>query len=121
MYAAMPHDASLINNLVTNIRGKVICPTDLEYDNARRVFNAAIDKKPDLIVKCTNTGDIVNTINFARLNKILVAVRGSGHSVAGHSVCDGGILIDLANMKGIRVDTRKEDCSGAIWCHVGRV
>src|SRR6516162_1289196 len=108
MYTAIPYDVSLVNNLATNICGKVIRPTDCEYDDSRRVFNGAINRKPSVIVKCNSVSDVINTVNFARLNKVLVAVRGSGHSVAGHSVCDGGILIDLANMKGMRMDPTKK-------------
>lgn len=97
-------DHSLATELASSIRGKVITPTDIDYDKERRVFNGAIDRRPALIVKCAGTRDVVNTIRFARSNKILVSVRGSGHSVGGHSVCDGGIVIDLSKMKGIHVN-----------------
>src|SRR5215211_564907 len=63
-----------------------------------------IDKKPALIVRCGGIADVINAINFAHTNELLVAVRGGGHSVPGHAVCDGGIALDLSRMKGVRID-----------------
>jgi FAD/FMN-containing dehydrogenase len=77
---------------------------DREYDAARQVFNAMIDKRPGMIVRCRGTGDVMRSVNFARTENIQVTVRGGGHSVAGKSACDGGMLIDLSGMKGMRVD-----------------
>src|SRR6185436_7282517 len=74
------------------------------YDDARKVYNGMIDKRPGLIVFCAGVADIIGAVNFARTNHLLVAVRGAGHNVAGTSVCDGGIVIDLSRMKGIRTD-----------------
>ena len=87
-----------------NLLGEVLCPDDAGYEDARKVWNGMIDKRPGLIARCRGVADVIDAVSFARANDLLVAVRGGGHNVAGHAVCDGGILIDLSPMKGIRVD-----------------
>src|SRR4029434_1435196 len=87
-----------------SLRGLLLRPGDDGYDATRKVYNAIIDKRPALIVRCAGPADVLRAVNFARTHNLLVAVRGGGHSVAGKSVCDGGVLIDLSPMKGIRVD-----------------
>src|SRR5713101_2083915 len=87
-----------------SLRGELLRPGDSGYDDARKVYNGMIDKRPGLIVFCAGVADIIGAVNFARTNHLLVAVRGAGHNVAGTSVCDGGIVIDLSRMKGIRTD-----------------
>src|SRR5919112_570510 len=84
--------------------GEVIAPTDPGYDEARRVWNAMIDKRPGLIVRPRGADDVVAAVDHARKRGLPVAVRCGGHSVAGKSVCEDGLLIDLALMKGVRVD-----------------
>lgn len=84
--------------------GGIIFPGDPSYDQARTLWNAMIDKHPALIVRCAGVSDVINSVNFARDNNLLVAVRGGGHSFPGNSVCDDGLVIDLSLMKGIRVD-----------------
>src|SRR5690349_13103091 len=71
-----------------------------EYDEARTIWNGMIDRHPALIVRCMNENDVVDAVNFARDNKMLLAVRGGGHNIAGNAVCDGGLMIDLSPMKG---------------------
>ena len=90
--------------LQKNFLGELIGADDPRYDAARKVWNADIDRRPALIAKCKGMADIVAAVNFARENGMLVAVRGGGHSIAGHSVCDGGMVIDLSAMMGARVD-----------------
>ena len=97
-------EGSVIEEFGVTIRGEVIRPGDDAYDEARKVFNAMIDKRPGIIVQCAGVADVINSVNFARSNDLLVAVRGVGHNVAGTSVCDGGIVIDLSQMRGIRTD-----------------
>lgn len=87
-----------------SLRGELIRPGDASYDDARKIWNAMIDKHPALIARCTGVADVIEAVNFARRNDLLVAVRGGGHNVAGNAVCDGGIVIDLSPMKGMRVD-----------------
>lgn len=93
-----------IEQLRQAIAGEVVLPTDAAYDQARRVWNGTIDKRPAAIVFCTNSGDVVHAVTFARSRGLLVAVRSGGHNVAGLSVCDDGMVIDLSRMKKIVVD-----------------
>jgi FAD/FMN-containing dehydrogenase len=97
-------NAEKIERFEATLRGYLIRPDAATYDAARRVHNAMIDKRPALIARCAGVSDVVNAVNFARENDLLLAIRGSGHNVAGTAVCDGGIVIDLSELKGIRVD-----------------
>ena len=97
-------DEAAVQEFKANLRSELIRPEDSGYDAARKVWNGMIDKHPSLIVRCTGVADVISAVNFARTNKLLVAVRGGGHNVAGNAVCDGGIVIDLSRMKGMRVD-----------------
>jgi FAD/FMN-containing dehydrogenase len=104
-------------------RGQLIQPGDAEYDEARRVWNAMIDKRPALIARCAGTADVVAAVKFARSQDLRVAVRGGGHNVAGNAVCDGGLVIDLSPMKGIQVDPVKRTAHaqpGVIWGELDR-
>ena len=83
----------------------MILPGDSGYEEARRVWNGMIDKHPAAIARCLNEDDIINAVNFAQKNTIIVAVRGGGHNVAGFGTCDGGLVIDLSGMKAIAVDS----------------
>ena len=84
--------------------GELLCPGDEGYDGARRVWNRMIDRRPAAIARCTGVVDVVRAVNFARVNDLVIAIRGGGHSVAGNGVCDDGVMIDLSAMKGVRVD-----------------
>ena len=87
-----------------SLRGPLIAPSDDRYDEARRVWNGNIDRRPGLIVRPVGVADVMHAVNFAREHSLLVAVRGGAHSFAGTGVCHGGLVIDLSLMKGIRVD-----------------
>lgn len=78
----------------TGLRGEVILPGDPAYDEARRIWNATIDKHPGIIARCSGVADVVDAVNFARENYLLVAVRGGGHNVGGRALCEGGMVID---------------------------
>jgi FAD/FMN-containing dehydrogenase len=93
-----------VEGLKTRLRGRLIRRRDEEYDEARAVFNAMINRYPALIIRCAGVADVIDAVNFARDNNLLVAVRGGGHNVTGSAVCDGGIVIDLSQMKGMRID-----------------
>ena len=95
---------AVVEEFRANLRGQLICPGDDGYDEARSIWNGMIDKKPALIARCAGVADVINSVNFARANDLLVAVRGGGHNVAGNALCNDGIVIDLSPMKGIRVD-----------------
>ncbi len=95
-----------VDELGANLRGQLILPGDAPYDDARRLWNGAFNRHPALIARCAGAADVVEAVNFARATGVLTAVRGGGHSISGQSVCDGGLVIDLSPMKGIRVDPR---------------
>lgn len=107
-----------IEQFETALRGSVIRPTDPEYDGARAVWNGMIDRHPTLTARCSGVGDVISSVNFARENDLLVAIRGGGHNVAGTAVCDGGLVIDLSEMQGIWVDPDGQSAwvqAGATW------
>src|SRR5262252_9529349 len=86
------------------LRGSVALPGEDGYDAARSIWNAMVDRKPALVVRCLGAADVINAIKLAGDEKLLVAVRSGGHNIAGNAVCDGGLLIDLSLMKSVRVD-----------------
>jgi FAD/FMN-containing dehydrogenase len=93
-----------LERLGNHLHGRLIRAHDSGYDDARKVWNGLIDKRPSLIVQCVDESDVIHAVNFAREHHVLVAVRGGGHSVAGFSTCDDGMVIDLSGMNGIAVD-----------------
>ncbi len=97
-------DGSKIAEFRAGFRGRLMTSTDEGYDQSRKVWNAMIDKHPGLICRCAGAADVMRAVNFARENDVLVSVRGGGHNVAGKAVCDAGMVIDLSEMKSIRVD-----------------
>jgi len=96
-----------IDEFKGGFRGEVLLPTDSAYDSARAIWNAMVDKRPAVIARCATTQDVVRAVNFARENGLLLAVRGGGHNIAGSALCDNGIVIDLSQMKAIKVDPEK--------------
>jgi FAD/FMN-containing dehydrogenase len=97
-------DATAIRELQTGLRGQLLQPGDAGYDAARRIDNAMIDRRPALIARCAGVADVLAAVRFARKHDVLVSVRAGGHNVAGNAICDGGLVIDVSPMKGIRVD-----------------
>jgi FAD/FMN-containing dehydrogenase len=97
-------DSAVIDKLSRELRGELLGGDHRDYDAARKVWNGMIDKHPALIARCTGAADVIACVRFAREHELLVSVRGGGHNYAGKSVCDGGLMIDLSPMKGIRVD-----------------
>jgi FAD/FMN-containing dehydrogenase len=93
-----------LNELRRSLVGAVVSPTDAEYDAVRRCFNALIDRRPAVIVRCVGAGDVALAFDFARAHELPLAVRGGGHNPAGHCVCDGGLVIDLSLMRRVEVD-----------------
>jgi FAD/FMN-containing dehydrogenase len=109
---------SLIAELALQISGSVIAPGDADYQAARAVHNGLVDRRPALIVRCRTTKDVVTALALARRGGLEVSVRGGGHNVAGRSVTDGGLMIDLAEMKGIAIDPERATArveGGALW------
>ena len=97
-------DEAKVAEFQAALRGPLIQPGDEGYDEQRQVWNANIDRRPALIARCAGVADVITCVNFARENVLLVSVQGGGHNVAGNAVCDGGIMIDLSQMKSVRVD-----------------
>nr|WP_067293554.1 FAD-binding oxidoreductase [Marinobacterium profundum] len=97
-------DASTIDSFAASLRGELITTDAAHYDWARTLWNAMIDKRPGLIVRCAVPADVRAAIDFARHNNLLISVRGGGHNIAGNAVCEGGLMIDLAPMRWVRVD-----------------
>jgi FAD/FMN-containing dehydrogenase len=93
-----------LNDLRRSLAGAIVSPTDAEYDAVRRCFNALIDRRPAVIVRCVDAGDVALAFDFARAHELPLAVRGGGHNPAGHCVCDGGLVIDLSLMRRVEVD-----------------
>ena len=102
----------------SELRGEVIEPGDAGYDAARKVYNAMIDRKPRLIVRCADVADVIAALKFSRDHKLPISVRGGGHNAAGSGVCDDGLVIDLSPIKYVRVDPKKRTVlvgGGALW------
>jgi FAD/FMN-containing dehydrogenase len=103
--------------------GQLLGPDDAGYDEARRIHNGLIDKRPTLIARCVGTADVVDAVNLARERGLEVSVRGGGHNVAGRAVTDRGVMIDLSLMKGIHVDPAARTAraqSGVTWAELNR-
>jgi FAD/FMN-containing dehydrogenase len=93
-----------VTALTEKLRGRLVQPSDTDYDDARAVWNGMIDKRPALIVSCAGVADVIAAVNLAKEHDLKVAVRGGGHNAAGNAVCDDGLVIDLSPMKSVRVD-----------------
>ena len=115
-------DDTTLEQFGTTIRGDVLKPADPGYAD-KPIYNAMHRHRPALIVRCTGTADVVDAVKFARARGLVVAVRGGGHSVAGHSSCDGGMVIDLTRMRGVDVDPGARIAraqGGALWGDLDR-
>lgn len=86
------------------LRGRLAVPGSEDYEQARTIWNAMIDRRPSLAVRCAGAADVIRAVRFARENDLMLAVRGGGHNIAGNAVCEGGLQIDLSLMKSVRVD-----------------
>ena len=107
-----------VDQLREQVRGDVIDPSDEAYEEARKVYNAMIDRRPAVVVRPVNAGDVIAAVNFARESGIDLAIRGGSHGVPGFGTCDGGVAVDLSRMKGVRVDPAKRTAraeGGATW------
>ena len=94
-----------VQDLRETVRGQVFTPGDDGYAEACRVWNGEHDdRRPAIVVRCTGSADVIAAVGFARSNHLTIAVRGGGHSIAGFSTCDDGVVIDLSPMRSVRVD-----------------
>ena len=111
-------DTIALDELRAQVRGDVISTEDEGYEEARKVFNAMIDRRPAVVVRVANAGDVMSAVNFARENSLDLSVRGGGHSVPGFGTNDGGLVIDFSGMRGVRVDPATATAraeGGATW------
>ena len=104
--AAQRAEVAGLNEVEASFGGDLLRPGDPGYDEARRLHNGMIDKRPALIARCLTTADVVAAVDLGRTAGLEIAVRGGGHGIAGRATTDGGLMIDLSLMKGIRVDVR---------------
>lgn len=113
---AVPEAA--ISEFKASLGGDLVLPADASYDEARKAWNANVDKHPALIARCSGVADVINSVNFARDNNLLVSIRGGGHSFPGTCIAEGGLVIDLSRMNGVRVDPARRTAraeGGAKW------
>ncbi|HEY5996477.1 MAG TPA: FAD-binding oxidoreductase [Candidatus Deferrimicrobiaceae bacterium] len=96
--------AGKVDEFRNGFRGEIILPGEHAYEDARKIWNAMIDKRPAIIARCADATDVVRSVGFARDNALLLAVRGGGHNIAGNAMCDDGLVIDLSSMKAATVD-----------------
>src|SRR5215218_8241342 len=116
-------DVAALTDLGRTFKGEVVRPEDPAYDEHRRIWNGSIDRCPALITRCTGAKDVTAAIGLARESGLEVAVRSGGHSYPGLSVCDGGMVVDLGLMKGVRVDPERQTASvqaGVLWGELDR-
>jgi hypothetical protein len=112
-------DETTIEKFKASLGGELIQPNDEGYDDARKVWNAMIDKRPALIARCSGTADVITAVNFAREQGLLLSVRGGGHNIAGTALCDDGLTIDLSGMKGFHVDLKTRTVRAQPGCRLG--
>lgn len=115
--------AAAVESLRGNLAGEVLTAADDEYEAARRVWNAMIDRRPLLIIRCRGAADVIASLTFAREHGLPVSVRAGGHNVAGYAVCDDGVMVDLSQMRTVHVDPERRRAlvdGGATWADVDR-
>ena len=123
MATAIKLDQGAVGELEASFRGRLVGAEDPVYDEQRKVWNGSIDRSPALIARCAGVADVIAAVRFARQTALPVAVRSGGHSFPGLSVCDGGVVIDLGLMKGIRVDPEARTAraqAGVLWGELDR-
>src|SRR5437879_9493987 len=97
-------EEAAVEDFAAGLRGPLLRPGEAGYDEARRVWNGMIDRRPALIARSAGVADVIAAVRFARTHELLVSVRGGGHNITGNAVCEGGLMIDLSPMKSVRVD-----------------
>jgi FAD/FMN-containing dehydrogenase len=109
--------AAAVKYLAASLHGRLLTGSDPDYDQARRLWNKMIDRRPALIARCSGAADVARAVSFAREHELLTAVRGGGHSFPGYSMCEGGLVIDLSAMRSVRVDpfARTAQVAGGAW------
>src|SRR5262245_14167960 len=100
----VPVATTSVDRLRDRVRGEVVTSDDAEYDSARKVYNAMIDRRPHVVIRCLGTEDVVAAVDYARANQLAVAVRGGGHSVPGFGTADDAVVVELSGMRQVAVD-----------------
>ena len=116
-------DGEVLEAFAGSVSGNVLLPDDDRYDEARRIHNGLIDRRPAVIVRCAGATDIAEAVKLARSNGLEISVRGGGHNVAGRAVAEGGLMIDLSPMRGIHVDPVARTAraqGGVLWSELNR-
>ena len=119
----MPTATEALTELIPSFAGRLLQPTDLQFDEARRVHNGFVDKRPGVIARCLGAADVVDALGLAKKRGLEVAIRGGGHNVGGRGTIDGGLLVDLSLMKGLHVDPRARTAraeGGTLWKEFNR-
>jgi FAD/FMN-containing dehydrogenase len=114
-------DTNKIADLKATLRGQLIEPQDPAYDEARALYNGMIDKRPRMIVQCADVADVIAAVNFGREHRLPLAIRGGGHNGPGLASVNDGLVIDLSQMKGVRVDPAARTARVAAGCTQGDV
>ncbi|MEO5988515.1 MAG: FAD-binding oxidoreductase [Candidatus Eisenbacteria bacterium] len=112
---------AMLDGLRAGLRGQLLTPADAAYDEARRVWNAMIDRRPGLILRCLGVADVVASVNFAREHGLLLSIKAGGHNISGLAVCDGGLTLDLSLMRGVWVDAPERVAHAQAGCLLGDV
>jgi FAD/FMN-containing dehydrogenase len=110
-----------VRKLKESLRGELILGNDPDYDDARSIWNAMIDRRPALIARCLGVADVVTCVKFAREHDIALTVKGGGHNIAGLAVCDGGLMLDMSRMRGVWTDTAARSARAQAGCLLGDV
>ncbi len=116
-------ESAAVQGFADSLRGPLVQPGNGGYDEARRVWNGMIDRRPALIARCAGAGDVMAAVRFARDHRLLVSVKGGGHNITGNAVCEGGLMIDLSPMKSVRVDPAQRTAraeAGLTWGEYNR-
>ena len=110
-----------IRKFKESLRGELILSEDAGYDDARSIWNAMIDRRPALIVRCLGVADVVTCVNFARERGVILSIKGGGHNIAGLAVCEGGLMLDMSRMRGVWVDPTTRTAHAQAGCLLGDV
>ena len=111
-------EEAVVQELRARLHGPLLCSGDTAYDETRKVWNGMIDRRPALIARCAGVADVIAAVKFARTHEVLLSIRGGGHNAPGNAVCEGGLMVDLAGMRSIRVDPIRRTAraeAGATW------
>ncbi|MGH8595174.1 MAG: FAD-binding oxidoreductase, partial [Gammaproteobacteria bacterium] len=110
-----------VDELRSRLRGPLLVPGDLEYENSRTVWNAMIDRRPALVARCLGIADVTTSLGFAREHGLTLSIKGGGHNVAGLATCDDGLMLDMSLMRGVWVDPRSRSARAQAGCLLGDV